>query len=323
MALKRRESVIPPKASNWNITPIVDGDTLKYKACMAGQYTITHVIEKGKRNPLQSFRYKKELDEFMELNGFVEGEQVRFKYEEFVEPLKNILHTVKTILNSLHEHFGKPPIIFLSGALNYRNQVAKAVPYKGNRWTLEKRGEAFRRGEHLYWLGKTEKTATDPIRPVHGDAVVEYLLANYDTRITFGMEADDALGIYQCANLEDCIMIKEDKDLDMIPGWKFNPYKEDSKTYKVEELEGLKFFYTQLLTGDTTDNILGLPGVGPSTASKILDGCENEIDMCFAVFNAYQLHYSADEEALGRMIENGQLLWIMRERGRVWLPPIL
>ena len=79
--------------------------------------------------------------------------------------------------------------------------------------------------------------------------------------------------------------------------------------------EGTKFFYTQLLTGDTADNIPGVQGIGPKKADKILEGLEDEYEMYEACLNAYQ----GDLEFL---VENAQLLWLRREEGQMWQPPI-
>ena len=86
------------------------------------------------------------------------------------------------------------------------------------------------------------------------------------------------------------------------------------KKYLIEEYEGIVNFYKQILTGDRVDNIVGLKGIGPVKATKILKDCKTEADLYKAVLEAYD----NDEE---RVLENARLLWIRREPNQIWSPP--
>lgn len=175
---------------------------------------------------------------------------------------------------------------FLTGSNNYRKEIAVTAPYKGNR-TQDK--------------------------PIHYDLIREYLNKAWACEIIEGQEADDAIGIkaYEFEDLEDYIIMSIDKDLDMIEGWHYNFIK-DTK-YFVNAFEAIKHFYTQILTGDRVDNIVGLKGIGPKKAEKILEDCKTEGEMYQAVLKAYD----NDEQ---RVLENGQLLWIRRKANQIWQP---
>ena len=58
------------------------------------------------------------------------------------------------------------------------------------------------------------------------------------------------------------------------------------------QLEGLKNFYKQLLTGDRADNIPGVPSIGPIKSGKILSKCKDELDMFEAVWDKYYWCFS-------------------------------
>jgi hypothetical protein len=175
---------------------------------------------------------------------------------------------------------------FLTGKGNFRESIAVTVPYKGQRITE---------------------------KPVHLQALRCHLVTSWGFTVVQGIEADDAVGIAAYAVPEDeTIMVHIDKDLNQFRGWHYN-YKKKEKYY-VTEFEGLHSFYTQILTGDRIDNIIGLKGIGPVKAKRILEECTNENELYQAVLKAYE----GDQQ---RVLENGQLLWLQRSPNQVWTPP--
>jgi hypothetical protein len=175
---------------------------------------------------------------------------------------------------------------YLTGKDNYRHDIAKTKPYKGNR--------------------------KDAPRPVHLHSLREYLITAWDFRVADGQEADDAIGIHATLTRDNSIIVSIDKDLDMIPGHHYNPVKKDH--YYVNDKDAIKNFYRQILTGDKVDNVQGLRGIGPKKADKILGDFDTDLAMYEAVLKAYD----GDAE---RVLENGQLLWIRRRKDEIWQPP--
>tara|TARA_R110000796_G_scaffold228158_1_gene345129 strand:+ start:933 stop:1757 length:825 start_codon:yes stop_codon:yes gene_type:complete len=104
-------------------------------------------------------------------------------------------------------------------------------------------------------------------------------------------EADDLIPGYveDLVNIEDFIVCSIDKDLKQIPGAHFDYYKQktgeidqygnDIREYKgwsyTTPQEGYDLFLTQMLIGDTADNIKGAKGVGEKRAPKLLAGKTN------------------------------------------------
>ncbi len=176
--------------------------------------------------------------------------------------------------------------LFLTGKGNFRNEIAVTKPYKGNRKDVEK-------PEHL-----------EPIR--------KHMIKEWGAVVSKGQEADDLLGIRATEENYNVIIVSIDKDMLQIPCTHFNPNQK--KYYRMTREEGLRFFYTQILTGDTADNIQGLYRVGPVKAKKILEDCETEQEMYEAVLAAYE----GQED---RVIENARLLWLRRFDGQIWVPP--
>lgn len=176
--------------------------------------------------------------------------------------------------------------LFLTGKENFRYEIAKTREYKGNR--------------------------SASVKPEHLGAVRSHLISNYKTSLSFGEEADDLISKRAAEYDYNCVIASVDKDMLQIAGMHFNFTRGDF--YKVEEDDGLHFFYKQILMGDPADNIEGLFRVGPVKAEKMLNGCKTEQDLWETVVKAY-------EGNVDRVVENARLLWLRRYEGEIWEPP--
>ena len=235
-----------------------------------------------------------------------------------IEPLENALQNVKEIVETCLTMIGTNDYhIYLTGKNNFRKEVATIREYKANR-----------------------KNARYPI---HLDDIKEYLIKNHPTSVSDGQEADDELGIALTELGEAGIVVSNDKDLLMVPG-KHYVFTRDEKVVVSEE-SGRRHFWTQVLTGDSTDNIMGCPMIGPKKAEKALDGIVDEQDYYDVVYGLYKrqlekkppegLHldgdmvkytnWKTDQEVTVSLrdfiTEIGQLLWIRRQPDELWQPP--
>ena len=143
-------------------------------------------------------------------------------------------------------------------------------------------------------------------KPKHYKAIREYLVKEWDAEIVGVIEADDALGIHQD---ETSIICSIDKDLLQIEGRHYNFVKGEFSTITKEQ--GLMNFYTQMITGDTADNIKGIKGMGPVAAKKLLGKYELEQDL----FDITREAYDNDE----LFLMNGRLLWIYHKEDDDWI----
>jgi len=166
-----------------------------------------------------------------------------------------------------------------------------------------------------------EYKAGRPPKPFYYNLVKEYLIDHEQAEVVDGMEVDDKVSIEQWQALSEQItrdrcstmIVSVDKDLDMVPGYHFNWVKQEK--YFITEEEGDVNFYTQLLTGDRTDNIHGLVGVGPAGAKKILAGANNSKERYDRCVEAYQDHERDDLEMVARQI------WMSKQEPNDWEPP--
>lgn len=162
-------------------------------------------------------------------------------------------------------------------------------------------------------------------KPIHYHELRAAMVADYGAEVVSGREADDALAdaqyyIHPGTNSSDVNVIKQtvicsiDKDLDQIPGEHYNFVKK--LEYTVTPEEGRRFFYRQLLTGDRTDNVLGIEGIGDVKADRILSKVgDDDAELFRAVRDCYRDHYGKEGDRL--MLLYGQLLKI---GGSLWLP---
>ena len=208
----------------------------------------------------------------------------------------------------------EPPVLYLTGKNNFREEIAVTKVYKGNR-----------------------KDA----KPYHYQNLRVYMHNQYEVRVQDGLEADDLLSIDQTyAPPNSTIICTRDKDLRMIPGWhygwecggqrEYGPVLVDhwgrielDRSRKAPKLvgTGMMFFYAQLLMGDPVDNIPGVPLVGPKKAYEILTR-EDDRSLYEKVRDVYTSKNLTDEY----FMEQANLLWMVRELNEdgspvLWKPP--
>ncbi len=223
-----------------------------------------------------------------------------------------LIHNISVSLNAASVHC----YLTADNKSNFRFDLATLKEYKGNRKDLAK--------------------------PKWYEEIRKYLVYKYGAIIIHGREADDALAEVQQASTDNLNQLEStltdadvtciasiDKDLLQVQGYHYNF---DRKVLKyVSKVEGLKAFYLQLLTGDSTDNIPGLFNLTNRRCSAkfkaALLSLTTEIDMYDLVYNIYK---SANTAAGRRedgdvytlyLKEVGNLLYMRRTATDTWCKP--
>lgn len=162
--------------------------------------------------------------------------------------LQGIDSRVATILTTCNAN---AYVGFLTGRSGYRYQVSST--YKANRKHRPK--------------------------PIVFYALREYLKQKYTFREFDGLEADDLVAYYGVNNEDYKVVIcSPDKDvLHQCIGKHFNYQKVEFVT--TSETDAERFLWKQVLMGDSTDNIQGIPGVGVKTADNWLKDRDKEIEV--------------------------------------------
>lgn len=110
-------------------------------------------------------------------------------------------------------------------------------------------------------------------KPVGWTRMKRELLEEETSYLHDEIEADDWLGIFSTAltsSNEKHVIVSGDKDLDQIPGQHYWIWKEEP-SWTITNDQAERQFYSQVLIGDSVDNISGCPGIGAVTAKRIID----------------------------------------------------
>ena len=182
--------------------------------------------------------------------------------------------------------------------------IATVKPYQGHR----KSGRKPKNWEYLRrWMESYEGPA-------------------FRVKIWATREADDGMALMAYHADGNDVTATKDKDMRMLPGWHLDwdtlamvhvpvdtyDLVHDGKQY------GIKWFWLQMLQGDTADNIPGLPmyqgkPVGPKTAEAMLHLAETRADAQAWVEVAYHDLYGGGwADAL---VEQALLLWLRTDNG--------
>lgn len=182
--------------------------------------------------------------------------------------------------------------LFVSGGVNFRKEIDPT--YKANR--------------------------TQP-DPKHREACRQHLIKEWNAVECDGYEADDACGVEQKQD-GSTMIVAIDKDLLQVPGrhysWPIIRKGQVVREAIYQEISyelGLRKFFTQVLVGDTSDNIKGIYGVGHKKATKLLENCNTEEEIYNVVLQEYLLKHIEGEHQFKK---NCDLLWIWRQYGETY-----
>jgi len=231
-------------------------------------------------------------DKLKNLLGLVDADEkiyrVGFATKEG-EPLEYALQMLKTSLEELSMMFHSIKV-YLTGSNNFRKEVAVTKGYKENR--------------------------KDAPKPPYYEEMREYLVSVWGAEVIDGREADDAIGEAQSvAERNTTCIVGQDKDFKTIPGWHYNPVKQE--VFYVDEKKAILFFLFQLITGDRVDNIPGVPGYGEKKAKKIILDCNGNIERIKDQIK--RLYVEAYGKTWREVLhEQATLLFIHREPGKTY-----
>jgi hypothetical protein len=282
----------------------VDGDLIVYRAGFAAErteYAVEYYDENyAEENCIWAENKKGAVAVVAALAE--KGVTATIRSSVNLEPVQHALHNTKSMIQNAVAAVGgneEDVMICLSGPTNFRADIATIKVYKGNR---------------------------DPDhKPTHGPAILDYMSRHWPTITSDYEEADDMMGYMQYAIWKDdpygSVIVSIDKDMDMIPGLHYNFMPGKERLYFVDDRMADTYFWFQLVTGDSTDNIQGVKGAGPAKAAAIFDECYENADYYKAARALYIQGY--EENPREALIENARLIWIRRHEEEIWTPQLM
>lgn len=242
--------------------------------------------------------------------------------------LSHSLYNVKIIVDSLVKKFPGTCKIYLSPsdkALNWRYQVTDS--YKSNRSIKCRKGckskmvpcKEVQQSESRYFNAFECPECGSVVpdgKPVHYQAIREYLISKHGAEAVLWGEADDWLGVDPVKNT---VVVSNDKDLLMLPAYHYRlssdkliRTSDPGQLWLSEDRKkilggGFKWFCCQMLMGDAVDGIKKLhKGYGPVKVYDIMSGKMSAACM----WKIVEDHYASDKDQL---LVNAKLLWISRK----------
>ncbi len=220
---------------------------------------------------------------------------------------------LKRVIEEVTHHYNQEfyPVLYLTGKGNFRETVSTRKGYKESR------------------IGKD--------KPVHYQAIRDYLVDIHGAVVVDGIEADDAVSIAAQA-VPDSVVATIDKDLDQTVGRHYNYQKHVH--YEIDDYEAMIFFYDQCISGDSTDDIPGAYLIGEKKAKEIIQQATEkyfngeylepwtiEQRLWWAVIMAYRTTTEktkcpyTSRDVAWVTLETARLVKMQEYEGQLWTPP--
>lgn len=257
-------------------TALIDGDILKYQMGWAVQKT--HWTHQGTGESFENKTAAKKWYAEVFLDDFDEDE---WEVKELIEPWENCRWLIDNKIGEImYATEADEAVVCLSPHKCFRDELATIQEYKGNR---------------------PDK------KPTYAEKIVQHLETEYNAVKGNNLEADDVLGLLQTPDTVICTI---DKDLKMIPGANYNFNTGEYSIIDVEDAD--RWFFVQLIAGDSTDNIKGIPGMGIKKAENFVDTFSDDLELLVSeITDLYETHYPGEGEEA--MHETAALVWILRK----------
>lgn len=161
---------------------------------------------------------------------------------------------------------------------------------------------AWRIKQYKYKLYKGNRGEKPDFVQKWGPTIEQYCMETLGFLKIPNWEADDAIA-YLAAYSSDFgtsdyqfVTCSPDKDLNQIPGWHLHYNRDiigqvDGNMTFISIDQATKTFWLQMLTGDSTDNVAGVPGLGEKKAEALLKDKDDGLEMELAVAEAYRKYF--------------------------------
>lgn len=167
-------------------------------------------------------------------------------------------------------------------------------------------GPSFRNKIKTYKSNRTRERKS----PVHY-YLREYMISILEANYQDGVEADDLVVYWHRKDEDNTIIASPDKDITNIVKKSYNYQKDEVIERNDREVEEL--FWKQMLTGDSSDGVQGIPGMGPKGADKHIEKWLYQDRMGYSEITllAYHLAYPDEYTAFEKFQQTYKQLKIL------------
>ena len=179
------------------------------------------------------------------------------------------------LLDFLEEQVNVDEVVFCNGSKNnFRKDIS--ATYKLNR--TQKRPEIL---PLLHDMVKLEYNS------IYGD----------------GVETDDVVATLWAEEVEknginSVVIMSLDKDYKQFPCWFYDYNYKKRELVKISEQEANENFYSQMIVGDSADNIKVCKGYGKVYAQKLFKDAKNKYSLMNRTYRLYKQVYGDDAKAM-------------------------
>jgi len=221
--------------------------------------------------------YRKRESQDEEMYHTIEDAQLKFD-EVFM-----------SIINKIEDVYEIDKVITFAGARgNFRKQISKT--YKANRKESD--------------------------RPPILNQLQEYVKFNYDAIAGEGVETDDVVATYwkslsDTLGRNEVMIVSIDKDYKQFPCLIYDYHYKKQCFYDISEAEAKRNFWTQMIVGDSADNVNYCKGYGAKYCEKVFKDCLSNYSYIRVVFTLYKQIYRS--KAREKYLECYRLLKLKTE----------
>jgi len=126
---------------------------------------------------------------------------------------------------------------------------------------------------------------------------------SYDSVWGDGVETDDVVATLWAEEVkkngvDNVIIMSLDKDYKQFPCWFYDYNYKNRELIKITEEEALNNFYSQMIIGDTADNIKVCKGYGKAYALKLYKDSKSEFSLISKTYRLYKQVYGDEARAM-------------------------
>ena len=194
-----------------------------------------------------------------------------------------------SIINKIEDVYELDKVITFAGARgNFRKQISKT--YKANR--------------------------KDSDRPPLLNELQKYVKEKYDAIAGEGVETDDVVATYwktltTTFGRDEVLIVSIDKDYKQFPCLIYDYHYKKQCFYDISEEEAKRNFWTQMIAGDSADNVNYCKGYGEAYCRKAFKDCLSTFSYLKVTFSLFKKIYR--NKAREKFLECYQLLKLKTE----------